>query len=349
MMKNWENAIVHQKVSIRDAIQAIDAGALQVALVAGKNLELIGTITDGDIRRGILRGLSLDDPIDLVINKNPETALETDATNEILEKMKQTGMKQIPVLNTMGQIVRVDTLDKLLHPVSRENWVVVMVGGKGKRLRPLTYDCPKPLLKLGGKPVLETILKNFISFGFEKFFLAVNYKSEMIRNYFGDGSQWDIDIQYIEENEPMGTAGALGMLPKPKHPILVMNGDLLTTLNFQQLLDFHIEHRSDATMCVREYEFEVPYGVVTTDQNRIVQIDEKPIHRCFINAGIYVLQPQVIDMIAKQKYLDMTNLFERVSKKKNGSTVFPIREYWIDIGKMEDIDKAKVDYYKIFT
>jgi NDP-sugar pyrophosphorylase family protein len=225
-----------------------------------------------------------------------------------------------------------------------------MAGGLVNRLRPLTDECPKPMLKVGNKPLLETIVENFIEYGFHRFYISVNYMADVVESYFGDGSRWGVDIEYLHEEHRLGTAGALSLLPEtPTEAILVMNGDLLTKVNFKQLLDFHYGHQAQATMCVREYDFQVPYGVVKIDGQRITSIDEKPIQRFFVNAGIYVLEPEALDLISSNIFFDMTTLFEKLIELKKEPAVFPIREYWLDIGHLADYNRANGEYRDIFS
>lgn len=348
-MNRWEKALVSPDKTIREAIQTIDEGAIQIALVVDHQNKLLGTVTDGDIRRGILKGVSLSDSVRQIMNPHPIVAGAEDGREKILETMKQTRLHQIPVVDTRGHLVSVEILDELLKVRNRDNAVLLMAGGLGSRLRPLTDECPKPLLKVGSKPLLEIILENFLEYGFRKFYLSVNYKAEMVQEYFGDGSRWGADIQYIHEDRRLGTAGALSLLPeRPTLPLIVMNGDLLTKVNFQQLLDFHAEHGAKATMCVREYDFQVPYGVVRIDHHRIVNIDEKPIQRFFVNAGIYVLEPETLDFIPPATFFDMPELFLKLIARQWETSVFPIREYWLDIGHMDDFARANGEFPEIF-
>ena len=228
-----------------------------------------------------------------------------------------------------------------------------MAGGLGTRLRPLTEDCPKPLLKIGGTPVLETILEGFINKGFDTFYISVNYKAEMIESYFGDGSRWGVNIEYLRETQRLGTAGSIRLLPeKPDLPFLVMNGDLLTKVDFAQLLEFHLNNQklssAMATMCVREYNMQIPYGVVRQEGNRLTRLDEKPIQRFFVNGGIYVFEPDMIDLIPEDEYFDMTHLFDKMMKNNHKTVVFQIREYWMDIGHKGDFETADGEYGEIF-
>jgi NDP-sugar pyrophosphorylase family protein len=224
-----------------------------------------------------------------------------------------------------------------------------MAGGLGKRLGSLTQSCPKPLLKIGGTPILEIIVNRLAEQGFRKLFISVNYRGEMIEDHFGDGARWTADIQYLREPERLGTAGALSLLPeRPPQPFVVMNGDLLTKLNLKHLLDFHREHRAKATMCVREYQFQVPFGVVQADEHRLLGIDEKPTHRFLVNAGIYALDPDVLDLVPKNQMFDMPHLFEKLVATGHETMAFPIREYWMDIGRMDDLEQAASEYCEIF-
>lgn len=323
---------------------------MQIALVVDDQGRLLGTVTDGDIRRAILRGISLDESTDKIMNAKPIHAKMGEDAEEILNIMRRTNLRRIPVLDCDDVVMDLALLDDLIQPRHMENRVVLMVGGLGSRLRPLTEHIPKPLLKIGNKPLLETIIENFRGQGFRHFILSVNYKGEMIKEHFRDGSDWDVEIEYIEETKRMGTAGSLSLLSaRPDKPIVVMNGDLLTKVNFHHLLSFHQEHKAKATMCVREYDFEVPYGVVKLDDHRIVGLEEKPVHSFFVNAGIYVLEPDVLDHIEKGEFFDMTTLFQRLVAEGQETTVFPIREYWMDIGRIDDFEQAKAEFSGIFT
>lgn len=348
-MKNWMGVLISPTMPIIKAIQIIDHSALQIALVVDENRKLMGTVTDGDVRRGILRGVPLENPVQHIMNRNPTVVNKGENRERIIQVMNRKGFHHLPVVDENGCVIGLEILDEILRPHLRENWVVLMAGGLGSRLHPLTEDCPKPLLKIGGKPILEIILENLKKFGFYKFFLSVNYKAKMVEEYFGDGSRWGVEIYYIHEVEKMGTAGALGLLfEKPKHPILVMNGDLLTKINYRHLLEFHLQHEADATMCIREYKLQIPYGIVKIDKDRLVGINEKPFHSFFINAGIYVIGPDVIDVIPKNKPNDMPTIFQSLIRKKYKVASFPVREYWLDIGHIDDYKRANMDYINLF-
>ena len=346
----WKEILVLPGTSIREAIQVLDKSAKQIVLVVDGSNRLVGTITDGDVRRGILKGVSLDEPAQRIMNSDPTVAMADESRESILSVMQLKGLHHIPLVDENRRVTGLETLDELIQPPARKNRVVLMAGGLGSRLSPLTDECPKPMLKVGNKPLLETILENFIEYGFHRFYISVNYMADVVKEYFGDGSRWGVDICYLHEDQRLGTAGALSLLPeKPAEALLVMNGDLLTKVNFKQLLDFHTGHHAQATMCVREYDFQVPYGVVKIDAHRITSIDEKPIQRFFVNAGIYVLEPEALDLVASSTYFDMPTLFEKLIELKKETAVFPIREYWLDIGHLADYNRANGEYRDIFS
>jgi dTDP-glucose pyrophosphorylase len=348
-MKNWKETLVNPDSSIINAMKIIDDSSMQIALVVDCGTHLIGIVTDGDIRRGLLKGLPLDQPVKLIMNRDfINVGLHT-TRQEVLNIMKDKELRQIPVLDDNGCVIDLKIISDMMQHIDRDNLVVLMAGGMGTRLQPLTDDCPKPLLKVGNKPILETILDNFIDFGFRKFYISVNYMAEVIISYFGDGSRWDVQIQYLHEDKALGTAGALGLLPVyPLSPLIVMNADVLTKVNIQHLLDFHNSNKAIATMCVRDYHMRVPFGVAATEQHRLISIDEKPSHRFFVNAGIYVLEPEVLKLIDKNSFLDMTNLFNKLILAGYETVAFPIREYWMDVGRLDDFERANGDFLKVF-
>lgn len=348
-MKDWKKTRVSCQTPILEAMRIIDESSMQIALVVEEQDKLIGIVSDGDIRRGLLKGIALDQPVDLIMKKSFTSVEAYASKEEILRLMKEKEIRHMPVLDEAGVVVDIKLLNDILQVAERKNWVIIMAGGLGQRLKPLTDDCPKPMLKIGDKPILEVIIKNFVDYGFNKIFIAVNYKAEMIKDYFDDGADWGADIHYIQEDQLMGTVGALSFLQGcPDLPLIIMNSDLLTNINFDHLLDFHKIQKAKATMCVRDYHFQVPYGVIETDQSKIVRIDEKPIQRFFVNAGIYILEPEILELIPKNKYLDMTTLFELIIEKGYETAAFPIREYWMDIGHLDAYKQANGDYGKVF-
>jgi len=343
-MKYWRENLVLPTDTVRDAIEKMDIHGTQIALVVDKQDHLLGTVTDGDVRRALLSGVSLSSKIEGVMNTRPTVAHKKQSRRSILALMRNKTLFQMPVVDDEGVVVGLEVLKKLLGK-PRNNWVLLMAGGLGARLRPLTDSCPKPMLHVGGKPILETILENFIEQGFRRFYFSVNFMAERIVDHFGDGSEWGVEIVYLREKDRLGTAGALSLIPKlPAEPILVMNGDLLTQVNFNHLMDFHTKHKSVATMAVREYEFQVPYGVVNLDSPRILRIDEKPTHHFFINAGIYVLKPEVISLVPKGTHFDMTTLFDQLIEQKRPTAAFPILESWLDVGRLDDFERAHAEY-----
>ena len=349
-MKDWKKALIHATQPILEAMRIIDSSAMQIALVIDDTERLIGVVTDGDIRRGILDGIGLDQPVSRIMYRNYTSAGVSASQEELIKIMKTRQLLQIPIVDESGHVIDLKLLVDLIDIPKIDNWVVLMAGGLGSRLKPLTDDCPKPLLLLNEKPILEIILENLIGHGFKTFFISVNYKADMIEKHFGNGAKWGVKIEYLREKNVMGTAGALGLLPAPPvSPMIVMNADLLTKVNFRQLLEFHNTHESFATMCVRDYHFQVPFGVVNIDQYRLQGIDEKPVHRFLVNAGIYVLSPETLTMIPAGKAYNMTELFEDLIKRGERQTIaFPIREYWLDIGRFDDYEKANAEYPKVF-
>jgi dTDP-glucose pyrophosphorylase len=344
-MTQLDKLFISLPASIKEAIAKIDSASLKIILVVDRENRLLASITDGDIRRGLLRGVELTESIEQIMNVAPHTTTLQDSKETTLSLMKRIGQRHIPKVDSENRVIGIEVMEDLLKPKFYDNWVVLMAGGIGSRLKPLTDNCPKPLLKIGNKSVLEIIIENFKESGFLNFLISVNYKAEMIKEYFSDGSDRGVNIQYIHETERLGTAGALSLLPEvPAKPIFVMNGDLLTKVDFQYLLDFHLQHQVKATMCVRKYDFQVPYGVVNIDQQRVVSIDEKPVHQFFVNAGIYVLDPAALTNVPSQTFFDMPQLFERLIAQNEETLVFPIHEYWLDIGKMEDFRKANLEY-----
>lgn len=348
-MKNIQNIKIKSHSTIKEALKIIDSGAKRIAVVIDKQNKLIGTLTDGDIRRGLLSGLTLESTIEAIYFRNPTLAHINDSKEEIIKKAILKQIYQIPIIDDEGHFVDIVDLAALINVTNRRNKVILMVGGLGTRLRPLTENTPKPMLKVGDKPILETIIENFAKYGFTNITLSVNYKSNIIKNYFGDGSEFGVNIDYIEEEKRLGTAGALSLLrDKPNEPFFVMNGDLLTNVNFEHLLDFHMHQNSLATMCVREYEQQVPFGVVNINDGKITSIQEKPINKFFVSAGIYLLSPEVLNLIPQNEFYDMPTLFEQLIMKNKNVISFPLREYWIDIGRIEEYEKANTEYDEVF-
>ncbi|MDN5067872.1 nucleotidyltransferase family protein [Aliarcobacter butzleri] len=348
-MKNIDNIKLNINSTIKEALKIIDNGALQIALVVNENDILLGTLTDGDIRRGLLKGLDLNSSIESIIFKTPTIAKISDTKEEILKVALSKKLHQIPIVDERGKILGIQEIEELIKPKDKTNKVILMVGGLGTRLRPLTENTPKPMLKVGNKPILQTIVEKFAEYGYTNIIMCVNYKSHMIQDYFGDGKEFGVNIEYILENQRMGTAGALSLLKdKPNEPFFVMNGDLLTNINFEHLHNYHIATNSIGTMCVREYDFQVPYGVVNIKESKIISIEEKPTHKFFVSAGIYMLNSEVLNYIPKNEFFDMPTLFDKLISLNQNTVSFPIREYWLDIGRMEEYKKANDEYGEMF-
>lgn len=339
----WEEILVSPLMPLTDAITLMDKQGRRSLVVVDENRTLLGTVSDGDVRRFLLKGLSLSSPVSDIMQKEPKVAQADWSKTRLLSCMERYQLLLLPVVSSAGQLVSIAFLYELLQKPKLENAVCLMAGGFGTRLRPLTESCPKPMLKLGDKPILELIMLRFIHAGFHRFYISTHYMPEQIINYFGDGAKWGVSIEYLHENKPLGTAGALGLLPESAlhEPVFVMNGDLLTDIDFLQLLAFHEEQRGEATVCVRQFDYQVPYGVVSTEGHRIKAIVEKPVHQYFVNAGIYLLEPDFIKNVQKGDTIDMPTLIS--SRLENGNQInhFQVEQDWIDIGRLDDFKKAQ--------
>jgi NDP-sugar pyrophosphorylase family protein len=263
--------------------------------------------------------------------------------------LHRLGLRHLPLLDAAGCVADLVRYELPVEP-ERNTPIVIMAGGLGARLRPLTNDIPKPLLKVGSRPVLETIIENFAAQGFQRITLCINYRGDMIRDHFGDGSRWDLEISYVEEPNRMGTAGALTLLPeRPREPFVVMNGDLLTKVDFVRLLDFHQRQGFSATVAMREYSYQIPYGVLQiNDEYQVMQMVEKPMERRYVSAGIYILNPETIDLIPRDEYYDIPTLFNALMAQNRTVGSFPLRDYWIDIGRIEDLERASAEFTEWF-
>jgi dTDP-glucose pyrophosphorylase/predicted transcriptional regulator len=351
----FEKALLSQDKSILDAIKIIDLASLQIVLIVDENKTLKGTITDGDIRRGILNGTAMSECVQKIMNKTPHSVPEGTSRQEMLDIMTEHTILQLPIIDNAGRIVGLAKMDELAKKarIPKENFddvnIVLMLGGLGSRLLPLTENTPKPMIEIGGRPLLETILENFTSQGFKNFYFSVNYKSDIIKDHFGDGTPYGANITYLHEDQRLGTAGALSLIKEtPKGPIIVMNGDILTNTNFAHLVSFHRQNKAEATMCVREYEQQVPYGVIENAGTKLQSITEKPSQTYFVNAGIYVVEPDTLSHVPQNEYFDMPDLFNKIESAGKESSVYPIREYWLDIGNLGDLEKGREEYNSIF-
>ena len=332
--------ILNESSDFYDAIKKLDENGNGVLPIIDKEGFFIGLITDGDIRKAILNK-TLD--LEHIINKYPHTLLDSTTPSERIIFLKRIKRRHLPIVDKDNYLIDVFTLDELDFKVM-PNPVVIMAGGLGSRLGELTKNTPKPMLKVGGVPLLETILISFMECGFSNFYISVNYKKEVIMDYFGNGSKWGVDIRYLIEDKRLGTAGALSLIKETyKNPIIVTNGDVMTSMDYHSLLKHHVKQKSKVTMCVREYEYTIPYGVVEVEGYELLSLLEKPVKSFNINAGIYVIEPEIIDRIPKDIFYDMTTLFEDIVKTNQRRCVFFLRDYWIDVGQVEELTQANMD------
>ena len=342
------NCKIPVKSTIKDAVEALEKGTLKIALVIDEKNILKGTICDGDIRRALLKGLDLSSSSHLAMITN-YLSVKSDIFDEnIIEMMRENGVSHIPVVSNENKFFGMHVHENILYKKKKQslpNSVLLMAGGRGKRLMPLTENCPKPLIKVNGKPILEIILEQCIKAGIVNFYISVHYLSNKIIDYFGNGEKWNVVINYIHETKPLGTAGALTLMPnKINHPLLVMNGDVLTKINIDQFINFHNTNQADISICGSEFYYKNPYGVLDVDGINFKSISEKPTYKCLINAGIYLINPSIIREIKKEEYLDMPDLLDLRVTKKSKIVVYPIYEYWLDIGRVDTLDKAKMEW-----
>lgn len=340
--RDWTSALLPQDAALKDAISNLNESGLQIALVVTADRTLIGTLTDGDIRRGLLRGLSLDSAIAPLVKQHPLVVPPDLGRQAVLQLMRANRVHQLPVIDEQRRVVGLHLLDDLITPTELSNLMVIMAGGRGTRLRPHTENCPKPLLPVGSKPILEHIIERAHGEGFNHFALAVHYLGHMIEEYFGDGRRLGVHIDYVREQSPLGTAGAIGLLmPQPQKPFVVTNGDVLTEIRYAELLDFHNRHNAAATMAVRLHEWQHPFGVVRTQGIDIIGFDEKPVSRSHINAGIYVIDPSALALLTENEHCDMPTLFARVKDSGGRTIAYPMHEPWLDVGRDTDLQRAR--------
>lgn len=340
--ERWRKALLPVDSTLQQAIRNLEESSLQITLAVSPDGTLVGTLTDGDIRRGILRGVNLNDSIQEIIFRGPLVVPPQLGRETVLQIMQANKIHQLPIVDAERRVVGLHLWDELLTPAKRENLMLIMAGGKGIRLRPHTENCPKPMLLVSGKPMLEHIIERAKAEGFQKFVIALHYLGHMIEEYFGDGSRFNVEIEYLREDSPLGTAGALGLLsPLPESPFVVSNGDVLTDIRYGELLDFHHRHGALATMAVRLHEWQHPFGVVRTKGVDIIGFEEKPVSRSHINAGIYVIEPSTLKLIASGEQCDMPALFNRLQELGQRTIVYPMHEPWLDVGREDDLVQAR--------
>jgi dTDP-glucose pyrophosphorylase/CBS domain-containing protein len=339
--KQWQKTLIGPQTSIQEAIRNIDESALQIAVVIDCDGMLLGTVTDGDIRRALLRGIDLSQPVETIMSRTPLVI-----TREIGRKIAQVLMgtnkiNQLPVVDEKRRVVGLYVWEETNEYATRENMMVLMAGGFGRRMMPHTEDLPKPMLKVAGKPMLEHIIERAKSEGFHNFTISTHYLGHVIEEYFGDGGHWGVNIQYLREKSPLGTAGALGLMnPRPDLPFIVTNGDVLTDIRYGDILDFHLHYQADATMAIRKHEWQHPFGTVITDGIKIKEFEEKPVHKTNVNAGIYILNPSALECLAPNEACDMPSLFIHLQQAGNTVIAYPMHEPWMDVGRPEDLRRA---------
>ncbi len=335
---SWRRAILPPDATIQQTIRNLNEVAIQIVLVVDENGELEGTVSDGDIRRGLLKGMELSSPIRDIAKNNPLVAPPGLERDFVIQLMAANKVRQIPVVDERNVVIGLHLWDEIMAPRVRENIMVIMAGGMGTRLRPHTETCPKPMLTVAGKPMLEHIIERAKLEGFHRFIMAVHYLGHMIEDYFGDGARLGVKIDYLWEEAPLGTAGALSLLnPLPDLPFVVTNGDVITDIRYGELLDFHDRQGAAATMAVRQQEGQHPFGVVQMKGVEIVGFEEKPITRTHINAGVYALNPSALDALERDTHCDIPILFERLQMLSRRTVASPMHEPWLDVGRPNDL------------
>ncbi|MCF8483296.1 MAG: nucleotidyltransferase family protein [Rhodospirillum sp.] len=344
----WRQNLLSMNATIQEAAKTLQNTKLKLLIVVDSEDRLKGTITDGDIRRGIIRGLEMTSPVTEIMTTTPFKTHPGDDPEALAALMRREECLHVPVVDEHDRVVGMESLLNLKgHAVvsGSDLPVLLLAGGLGTRLMPLTENCPKPMLRVAGRPILQIILEQFIKHGFGRFFISVNYLADQVSDHFGDGSAWGVSIEYLREDKPMGTAGPLSLLPDLGNmPLVMMNGDLLTQVNFNDMLSFHREHKSLVTVGVRKYDFTVPFGIVETEGHRIHGIVEKPTYSFFVNGGIYVVSPEFIKSVPRIAPSDMPDRIGDAMNTERGVHAFPIHEYWLDIGRRDDFDLAQEEY-----
>jgi dTDP-glucose pyrophosphorylase len=341
---DWRQFCVPPEATLIDALSAIDRGALGFALVVDHG-KLIGVATDGDVRRALIRGVTTNASIRIAMNAQPVVGRANERPAEWRRKLHERRIRHLPIIDDTGQLLRIVNAGSCSQP--RDNWAVVMAGGLGTRLRPITAQVPKPMIEIGGTPILETILRTLTSCGITRVFFAVNYRADMIVDHFGDGDRWDAHIEYLREPKPLGTAGALSLLPQvPATPLLVMNGDILTGLDYGEMLDEHSGSGAAATVCVREHATQIPYGVIDANGANLLAITEKPVVTHLTSAGVYALSAETLRRVPPGGHIDMPELMQSLVAHGQRVQIYRIEEYWIDIGRIDDLERARRDLGK---
>lgn len=336
--RNWVDSVLLDGGKVRDVIESLNRSSSKVVMIKSRDGKFVGLITDGDLRRSILLGNAIDDDFTSLINKNPISVGAEVENYQILELMIEHDIQQIPVLNIESEIIGLRVIDELIATPKLNNRIIIMAGGKGTRLRPYTETCPKPMLLIRGKPMLHHIIDKAKIEGFSNFIITTHYLSHMIEDYFGNGAEIGVNISYTHEHEPLGTAGALSLITeKLDEPFIVTNGDVVTDIQFSDMLLFHKKNAGIATMATRPYQISHPYGVVEVNGSEISSFQEKPVYHSMINAAVYVLEPDVLDLLPINKHCDMPTLLEKNKAEGKRILAYPIHESWIDVGRAEDL------------
>jgi dTDP-glucose pyrophosphorylase len=345
-MNKIRDQILKEDSSIEQAIKVLNR--TEMVIVVNEVGKLLGTITDKDIRNALLKKVNINTKITKIMNSSPTYLVEPIDTKELRKTKKKSKYSFYPVVDSNKIITNIYSLDKV-QKIDNDHVVFIMAGGLGKRLGPITTNLPKPMLKVGTKPVLQTIVENYKRHNFKKFLISVNHLADIIKNYFQDGSLFGVEINYIEEKKPLGTAGSLSLMrEKPQKPFFVSNGDVLSKVNVSEMLDFHIQNKALITVGMSQYKHQIPYGVFEVEDKGIKSFNEKPIKTFFINAGIYIIDPEVLDIIPKNKFINMTDIINIFMNNSKNVLAFPIHEYWIDIGQLDHLTKAEKEYGEIF-
>jgi dTDP-glucose pyrophosphorylase len=348
--KNLKNLCVSPEHTIREAMERVDCGACGIVLVVDAEKHLVGTITDGDLRRAILAGSDLESPVSVLLGKKVSTQYPRPVTiplgekrETILELLHKNDLRHLPILDNDGRIVDLVMMDDLIPTQDLPLQAVIMAGGMGTRLKPLTDDLPKPMLPVGGKPVMELMIEQLRQVGIRRVNISTHYKPEKISDHFGDGSTFGVELNYVNEDKPLGTVGALGLIDAPTEPMLVINGDILTQVDFRAMLAYHQEHQAVMTIAVHQYDIKVPYAVIECEGSRVCSLKEKPQIHFLVNAGVYLLDPKAYEFIPNGEHFNMTDLIQRLLDSDHIVASFPIIEYWLDIGQLADYEQAQND------
>jgi len=323
---------VTSDATLLDAITVLNDVGRGIVLVYTGEMKLVGTITDADIRKGLAANVTLASPVGAVMSTNPTTIDPSVNRHDLLNEFKRTKLRALPEVDIDGRIVGCSFIETVIEVQTTHPTLMIMAGGFGKRLGGLTKDMPKPLLEVRGKPMLQHIIEMAHSEGLDDIVISTYHMGDMIQDYFGDGSQFGVNITYVEETKPLGTGGSFGLLEDVAGPIIVTNADIMSKVGYRQLLEFHLTHDAAATMAVREYEIQNPFGVVLNDGIKLIGLDEKPIWRTNINAGIYVLNAALRRFVNDDEPIGMPDLIERARCAGEVVTIYPLYENWTDLG-----------------